>query len=190
MHPFNLSKLAISILFLFVVIIFLTLLTSCSKYTELTATKDVNRAYVNHPKVVAKIARDAFPCIEKKNDTLINYRDSLVYIECPEISTATPIDYLGTDTVVITKSKTVRVPIYMPIKTVTVTKFIEDSAKIMQLNSGLLEAINETAKQKDYGESLEAKIKSKNKYILYFLIAFLLSLLVNYLQFKNKSRQN
>lgn len=190
MHPFNLSKLAISILFLVVVIIFLTLLTSCSKYTLPIAEQQVTKAYLTYKPMVADKTRGWFPCIVKTNDTITTTKDSLIYIECPDVSTSTPSDYLGTDTVylnkIVTQNKVVKVPVYLPVKTVTVIQKIEDSAKIFSLNDALLNSVNETAKQKDYGEILEAKIKSKNKYILYFLIALLASLGVNYLQFKRK----
>jgi len=185
MHPFNLSKLALSILFMLVVIIFLTLLTSCSKYTPQVAEKQLTKAYLTYKPLVATTTRGWFPCIVTKNDTIIGYKDSLIYIDCPDVSTSTPADYLGTDTVylnkVVTQNKVVKVPVYLPVKTVTVVQKIEDSAKIFSLNDAVNDALNDAAK-------LKAKVAKKNKWLLYLLTGLLASLGVNYLQFKNKSR--
>jgi len=183
MHPFNLSKLALSILFMLVVIIFLTLLTSCSKYTLPIAEQQVTKAYLTYKPMVADKTRGWFPCIVTKNDTIIGYKDSLIYIDCPDVSTSTPTDYLGTDTVylnkTVTQNKFVKVPVYLPVKTITVVQKIEDSAKIYSLNDAVNNAVNDAAK-------LKAKVVKKNKYLLWGLIIILALAGLNYLQFKRK----
>lgn len=189
MHAVKLSRLAIALLFLSVIIIFITLILSCNKYTEKAATKEVNKAYINYPKVIAKIAKDAYPCIVVKKDTIITYTDSTYYVDCPDISSTTAADYLGPDTITITKTlpgKKIRVPIYLPSKIITITKYIEDSAKIFQLSDAIHTLTNEAAKLNEDKEKLEAKVAKKNKYLLYLLIALLASLGVNYLQHKRK----
>ena len=85
MYPVKITRLALALLFLSVVIIFLTLLTSCSKYTLPKAEYQVNKAYLIYPPMVASKTRDWFPCIVNKNDTIITYVDSLIYIDCPSV---------------------------------------------------------------------------------------------------------
>ena len=217
MHPFNLPRFALAIFILLAAIILLTLI-SCSKYTELAATKDVNRAYVNHPKVVAKIARDAFPCIPTKDTTIIidsakykqwkNSTDSIVKSYEDFVNSLTPevivdsanceeneailkrnINYYKS---IVTakdgqiKALNIAISNSKPIVKEVTLPPVKDMADIEILNDALLKSVNETAKQKDYGESLEAKVAQKNKWLLYILIALLASLGVNYLQFKRK----
>jgi len=190
MYPVKITRLALALLFLSVVIIFLTLLTSCSKYTLPKAEYQVNKAYLTYPPMVATKTRDWFPCIVNKNDTIITYVDSLIYIDCPSIINGTANEYISSDTVyinkIVTQNKVVKVPVYLPIKTITVIQKIEDSAKMFVLNDVLQAVENETAILNDDVKKLEAKVAKKNKYLLYLLIALLASFGVNYIQFKRK----
>ena len=190
MYPVKIKRLAFAILLLLVVIIFLTLLTSCNKYTLPKAEYQVNKAYLTYPPMVAAKTRDWFPCIVNKRDTIITYVDSIIYVDCPSVVNGTANEYIGSDTVyidkIVTQNKVVKVPVYLPIKTITIIQKVEDSAKIFELNDALLNSTNETANANDGIEKLEAKVAKKNKYLLYLLIALLESLGVNYLQFKRK----
>jgi len=190
MYPVKITRLALALLFLSVVIIFLTLLTSCSKYTLPKAEYQVNKAYLTYPPMVAGKTRDWFPCIVNKNDTIITYVDSLIYIDCPSVVNGNATEYINSDTVyinkIVTQNKVVKVPVYLPIKTITVIQKVEDSAKMFVLNDVLQAVENETAILNDDVKKLEAKVAKKNKYLLYLLIALLASLGINYLQFKRK----
>ena len=190
MYPVKITRLALALLFLSVVIIFLTLLTSCSKYTLPKAEYQVNKAYLTYPPMVAGKTRDWFPCIVNKNDTIITYVDSLIYIDCPSVVNGNATEYISSDTVyikqIVTQKKVVKVPVYLPIKTITVIQKVEDSAKMFVLNDVLQAVENETAILNDDVKKLEAKVAKKNKYLLYLLIALLASLGINYLQFKRK----
>lgn len=191
MKPFNLPKFAAGLLLLILLVAIVSAFTGCSKYTEQVAENQSKKALVYHPKVIAKIARDAFPCIDKKVDTVITQKDSLIYIDCPDVSNGTATDYAGVDTIYktvtkVTPGKTVKVPVYLPVKTITIEKKIEDSAKINQLNEALMQSVNETAKANDTIEKLEAKVTKKNKYLLWGLIIILILAGANYLQFISK----
>ena len=190
MYPVKIKRLAFAILLLLVVIIFLTLLTSCNKYTLHKAEYQVNKAYLTYTPMVATKTRDWFPCIVNKRDTIITYVDRIIYVDCPSIVNGTANEYIGSDTVyinkIVTQNKVVKVPVYLPIKTITIIQKVEDSAKIFELNDALLNSTNETANANDSIEKLEAKVAKKNKYLLYLLIALLASLGINYLQFKRK----
>jgi len=190
MKPVKITRLALALFFLSVIIIFLALLTSCNKYTLPMAEKEVNKAYLTYPPMVAGKTRDWFPCIVNRRDTIITYVDSIIYVDCPSVVNGTANEYISSDTVyikkIVTQNKVVKVPVYLPIKTITIIKKIEDSAKIFELTDALLTSTNETANANDSIKKLEAKVAKKNKYLLYLLIALLASLGINYLQFKRK----
>ena len=143
-------------------IIILVLLASC--YNSKQAVKQTNKALLNYPAVVAKIARDAFPCITIKADTIITTVDTTIMVDCPPIN-----DYINNivhDTLVkyvAGASRYIQVPVTLPIRTVTVIKIIEDSAKIKILQSAV-DIQNSTIIDND------KKINQKNKWLLYLSI--------------------
>lgn len=146
------------------------LLSAC--YGPKKAAKQVGKALLTHPEIVATIARDAFPCFTVKVDTIIN--DKLVTIDCP----ATVHDSVvirGRDTVRTTATKFVKVPYSLP--QITIFKSIEDSAKI-KLLAGQLDA----AKTREI--LLTDKVARRGKYIAALLVAFVISVLINIIRFK------
>jgi len=109
-------------------IILLLLLTGC--YTAKKAEQQVNKANDHYPGVVAKLARDKYPCTNLlRPDTTILYRDTLVYIDCPDSIPAT-FEVVRRDTINNVVTKTVRVPVNLPIRERIITKWYEDSAKL------------------------------------------------------------
>lgn len=191
MKPLNIPRFLFAIILLLMLFAMLMGVTSCNKYTPLIAEEQVTKAYVKYPPMVAKKTRGWFPCIDKKVDTVITQKDSLIYIDCPDISNGTAADYAGVDTVYktvtkVTPGKTVRVPVYLPVKTITIEKKIEDSAKIYQLNDALLQVTNETAKEKEAKEKAIERGDKWRKWCIIFLIAFLVSVLVNYIQIRKR----
>jgi len=141
----------------------IVLLSSC--YTAKKATDQVNKADAKYPEIVAKLARDKYPCTDLlKPDTATIYRDSLVFIDCPEV---VPNDYnIGkTDTIRINGViyRTVKVPVNMPVKTVQVTKWFEDSAKLKLAAVAVdkLQAENQT---------LAGRLKTRTKLMWIFVI--------------------
>lgn len=191
MKPLSIPKFLFAIMLLLMLFAMLMGVTSCNKYTPQIAEEQVTKAYVKYTPMVAKKTRGWFPCIDKKVDTVITQKDSLIYIDCPDVSNGTATDYAGVDTIYktvtkVTPGKTVKVPVYLPVKTITIEKKIEDSAKIKQLNDALMQSVNETAKANDTIEKLEAKVTKKNKYLLWGLIIIIALAALNYLQFINK----
>jgi len=144
-------------------------LSSC--YTQKQAEHQTNKALLNYPDVVAHIARDHFPCIVTHNDTTTVTDTLMEFIECPEQS-----EYTGRlDIIKDTVHHTIKVPVKVPAITRTITVTIEDSAKIRELSSQLLECSDEVVKDNDKIERLGAKIAAKNKELwiyrgLWFLI--------------------
>ncbi len=156
-------KTIINILVACAIAILLTMAFS-SCYTEKKATKQVNKALLKKPLVVAKIARDAFPCITTSQDTVIVTTDSTIYIECPETTTTPSSDYTANIQPAPTvKTKMVRVPVTIPIQTRYITKRIKDSAIVTI-------TITELQKVNSKNEALTATIARKNKIILILFI--------------------
>lgn len=140
-------------------ILIILLLTGC--YTAKRAEKQVNKALLNHPETVAKVARDAFPCITTASDTVTVTDTLLDFIDCPEA----PGPEYRRDTVIIDNIRTitVKVPVKQPVRTVTVTQRIEDSAKIKMY---VYEISNRDATINDQAATIkkqDRKIGNKNK---------------------------
>lgn len=147
---------------LIIIGILIMLFPSC--YNAKKATQQVNKANDNYPEVVAKIARDKYPCTDLlKPDTLITYKDSLVLveIECPELIEPTTVVKIDTVNNVITK--TIRVPVNMPIQTRTVTKWFEDSAKLKLYDVALNKANTANEKLQATVIAQDKKIAHKTK---------------------------
>ena len=99
-------------------------------YTAKKAEQQVNKADSKFPEVVAKLARDKYPCTDLlKPDTAILYKDTTVYIDCPDSIQAT-YEVVRTDTVNNTVVRTVRVPVNIQLPGRTITRWYEDSAKL------------------------------------------------------------
>lgn len=107
-------------------IIIIAILAGCS-----TAEKLLDKAEKKDPAIVAKYARDKYPCTDLlKPDTAVIWKDSVIYIECPDNTNPFEVITVRTDTVQNTVIKTVRVPVTVPIQVKYITKWYEDSAKL------------------------------------------------------------
>jgi hypothetical protein len=163
----------------------LSLLILVSCYNTKKAEKQVNKALLNYPDAVATIARNAFPCTTTKLDT-VSVTDTIIEVaECPEQ------DYIintNHDTVWIDKvaTKIIKVPIKVPVRTVTITKTIEDSAKIKLLQTSFKEMDAVIIKQNATIEAQDKKIARKNKELwIYRSLLFLLFLYMCYRLYRN-----
>lgn len=160
-------------MFMLAVLAFLMVLlfSGCSTAKEL-----LDKAEKKDPAIVAKYARDKFPCTDLlKPDTLTVYQDSLVYIDCPSEGTdiITFVDTLNTRV----PGKTIRVPVNIPVRTQIVTKWYEDSAKLRlaAIDRDACNKINQ--KLTADNEKLAGKVKTRTKY-LWWLLALCIGLTV------------
>jgi hypothetical protein len=112
-----------------IVIISLIFICSCSKYTEPTAIKQTTKANDKYPESVAKLVRGWYPCTTTEVNTVIETRDSIVYVDCPDLP---QIIHEPNDTIYSTQAvlKTIKVPVHLPVEIRYITKWVEDSAKI------------------------------------------------------------
>lgn len=168
-------------LIFFLLVLFVALFGSC--YTQKKATEQTQKALIKYPEVVANVARTAFPCVTTKSDTIISTKDSVVFIDCPETPDNPAPEFIR-DTVTNTITKYLKgethfykVPVTLPIRTITVIKKEKDSAEIYLLTK-------ENNRLKTYGEKADRKIHKRNNVILWLIIALLVSLFGNYLQLK------
>lgn len=92
-------------------------------YTPKKADKVLNKAFANHPEVVAKKTRMWFPCIVSSSDTITQRDTTFIELQCPNDSTKKDTIYLNGKTKIITNSKVIA----LPSKTIYVTKSIKDS---------------------------------------------------------------
>ena len=142
--------------------------TGC--YTSKKAEQQVNKANDKFPDVVAKLARDKYPCTDLlKPDTAILYKDTTVYIDCPDSIPAT-FEVIRRDTVNNTVVRTVRVPVTFPVKTVYIDRWYEDSAKLKLMASQVASVQKENEKLQAKNDTLSARIKTRTKLMWLFVI--------------------
>jgi len=143
------------------------ILTGC--YTQKKATEQVEKANDKFPEVVAKLARDKYPCKDLlKPDTTTIYQDSLIFVEveCPDV----PTEVIRIDTVNNVITRTVRVPVNMPVQIRTVTKWYEDSAKLKLFTLQVESLQADTASLRQETVKLYGKVSSRNKWLLWLII--------------------
>lgn len=117
--------------------------------------------------IVAKYARDKYPCKDLlKNDTAIIWKDTTIYIDCPDtsrIGNDFEVIVTKTDTVNKTVIRTVRVPVTMPVRTQVISKWYEDSAKL-KINAVQINTLQVDNKSKtDHIADLNKKVNHKTK---------------------------
>jgi hypothetical protein len=144
-------------------LLILTLLfTGC--YSAKKAAEQVKKANDNYPEVVAKTARDLYPCTDLlKPDTVLAIKDSLIYIECPEL---VKNDYISTtDTIIVRDSiyRIVKVPVKVQVQTKYITSYYEDSAKLKLLTIQVNGLQQDTTALKSNIIKLQGKVSNKNK---------------------------
>jgi len=138
-------------------ILLILLFASCRTAKEL-----LEAAEKKNPAIVAELARDKYPCTDLlKSDTAVIFKDTTVYIDCPEVTTT--YEVVRVDTINNVVTKTVRVPVTMPIRTEYITKWFEDSAKLKILTVEAT-ACHEAAKKLQADkDSLQTKVNRKSK---------------------------
>ena len=117
-----------------------------------------------YPEQVLPELRKKAPCITVKYDTTYNTIDTIINVDCPDSSSA---QYFTIhDTVVKKDFKTIKVPIKVQLPARTIYKYIEDSAKIKELDIKLQRTILEKdeaiKREKETNEKLNKVRKTRN----------------------------
>lgn len=128
-----------------------------------TAEKLLNKAERKDPAIVAKYARDKYPCTLLKNDTAIIWKDSIIYIECPDNTNPFEVVIVRTDTVQNTVIKTIRVPVKVQLPSKLVTRWYEDSAKLKICATELNKSIVAAQKLQADKDKLQHKADRRGK---------------------------
>lgn len=151
------------------------LISSCS-----TPMQKLNKINDKHPIDVSEFCKDKFPCVTSGSDTIVKTEYEYVEIACSN-DTITQTDTLfipvhsKPKTYTITKTKFVALP-----KEVTViTKYIKDSAEIINLKDKLAEVTEARLR-------LYKKFERRVQWMNWLIIALAVSLFVNTLFVTNK----
>ena len=171
LYPDKNPKWAIIILFAIVVILFSLMFFGCA-----TPEKLIKKALDKDSAAVAKVTRDLFPCTDIfKPDTAILYRDTTVYIECPDSITPAMFETIRFDTV--TNTRIVRVPVKLPIETKYITRYFEDSAKIFLLRKAMQTLQADTSALNKQVAKYKGKLHTRNVQALW-LLGLVIALLI------------
>jgi hypothetical protein len=152
-------------------------LTGC--YTPEKATRQADKALDKYPEKIAPKFREAFPCEVMKIDTVHDWQNSTVYVECPPQVSLVDTFYL--------EGEPIKVPATVRVKRVTITKTVKDSAEIFALKD-TIETLKRDILAYKYNfkncERLRAEEGVRYKNPLYLLIALIFSVLANLLQLR------
>lgn len=128
----------------FIITTLIVCLFTCSGcYGPKKAFAGIERAISKYPAQSAEQTRNHFPCVTTHKDSVITQTDTVVYVDCPNLFDSSAVEYAGKDTVVKTVvkilpvTKTIRVPVTLPVKTITVTQKVKDSAEVFIIQDKL-----------------------------------------------------
>lgn len=154
----------------------LILLISCNP------SRKLDKLNAKHPELLAKFCMDTFPCVTNKIDTVTRVEYDFIEIQCPGINN------VKNDTIWITKNKTQFVTgsaiVATEYKINTITKTIKDSAAIRSCELDLISCNNKCNDLLEQNRKLQNKVTTKNRWIMWLIIAFLLSIIGNLIQLK------
>jgi len=145
-------------------------------------SKKLDKLNAKHPELLAKFCKDTFPCVTSKIDTITMVEYDFVEIQCPGYE-----DY-HIDTVWLNNNKTQIIDgptvIVRQNKTNTIIKTIKDSAEIVYCNLELIEANKRCNQYIEDNRILKNKVTTKNRWIMWLIIAILCAIIGNILQLK------
>ena len=171
LYPDKNPKWVIIILAAIVVVLFSLMFFGCA-----TPEKLIKKALDKDSAAVAKVTRDLFPCTDiLKPDTAILYRDTTVYIECPDSIPPAMFETIRFETV--TNTRIVRVPVKLPIETRYVNRYFEDSAKIFLYRKQVERLQADTASLNKQVAKYKSKLHTRNVQALW-LLGLVIALLV------------
>jgi len=147
-------------------------------------SKKLDKLNAKHPELLANFCRDTFPCVISKVETITSFDTNFIKINCAEYD----YDSAFIDTVWLTSSYTqvIDKPVYIASigKTNTIIKTIKDSAQIRACELELIIVNKKLNESKELNTKLQNKVTAKNRWILWFIIAFLCAIIGNILQLK------
>ena len=105
------------------IIILLLAIFSCN--TSKLDSKRLAKIEQRHPEKIAAICVKDYPCTTTKSDTIYDYKDSVIIVDCPDTAIVhdSLVEYVGV-------KKYIKVPIPVKLSERVIIKTVEDSAKI------------------------------------------------------------
>jgi len=147
-------------------------------------SKKLDKLNAKHPELLAKFCRDTFPCVTTKIDTSKSIEYEFIEIQCPGYD----YDNAYIDTVWLTHSRTQVIdgPAIVVTEKVTntITKTIKDSAAIKSCELSVLELNKKVNEINEKNRKLENKVTTKNRWIMWLIIALLVTIIGNIIQLK------
>jgi predicted nucleic acid-binding Zn ribbon protein len=145
-------------------------------------SRKLDKLNEKHPELLAKFCKDTFPCVNSKIDTITNVEYDFIELQCPGYEPG------NIDTIWLTHNKTQFVTgptiVASEYKINTITKTIKDSAAIRSCELELITCNNKCNDLLEQNRKLQNKVTAKNRWIMWLIIALLLSIIGNILQFK------
>jgi hypothetical protein len=133
-----------------------------------------------YPQICANYCEDNLPCVTTKIDTVTKVEYDFIEIQCPGV------ENVKKDTIRLTNTKIIKGPavVVTEQKTNTIVKMIKDSASIRSCEFEVI-ALNEKCKElTSQNVKLQNKVTAKNRWIMWLIIALLLSIMCNIIQLK------
>jgi hypothetical protein len=145
-------------------------------------SKKLDKLNAKHPELLAKFCRDTFPCIISKVDTITSFDTIYSAIKINEF------EEIPKDTIWLVKNKPTLInrPVIIaskyPVK--TIVKLIKDSAELTSVRFELNKCNEESNKIITENSKLHSKVTTKNRWIMWLIIALLCSILCNVILIK------
>lgn len=145
-------------------------------------SKKLDKLNEKHPELLAKFCKDTFPCVISKVDTITSFDTVYTAIKINEY------EEIPKDTIWLVKNKTTLInrPVIIatkhPVK--TIVKVIKDSAELTSLRFDLIKCNEESNKLITEKNKLQNKVSTKNRWIMWLIIAILCSILCNVILIK------
>jgi hypothetical protein len=147
-------------------------------------SKKLDKLNAKHPELLAKFCKDTFPCVTTKIDTSKSIEYEFIEIQCPGYD----YDNAYIDTVWLTHSRTQVIDgpaiVVTEKLTNTITKTIKDSAAIRSCELELISCNNKSNDLLQQNVKLQNKVTAKNRWIMWLIIALLVTIIGNIIQFK------
>jgi hypothetical protein len=154
----------------------LIILISCNPSQKL------DKLNAKHPELLAKFCMDTFPCVTSKIDTVTMIEYDFVEIQCPGVE-----DY-HIDTVWLDNKKNQIIDgptvIVRQNKYNTITKIVKDSAAIRLCELEVIKLNKDLDFYIEDNRKLSNKVVTKNRWIMWLIIALLCSILCNVILIK------
>lgn len=145
-------------------------------------SKKLDKLNKKHPELLANFCKDTFPCLTSKIDTVTTIEYDFIEVQCPGYEPG------NIDTIWLTKNKTniIKGPavVVTEQKNNTIIKMVKDSAAIRSCELEVIKLNKDLDFYIEDNRKLSNKVVTKNRWIMWLIIALLCSILCNVIQLK------